>query len=331
MTAGAAFAQSAPAPSLPFGTWQRFVDPNEGSFQVDVPVGWHVSGGLARRNAMQMWPWLSAITPDGWTMIGLGDPGLQSYFLPTPMLAMTGFREGSIYNSGAGVTYVVSRYRTGRDFGLSYGTQALSRVCTNTRVQNATDRPDIAAKMSGSGFQTTAAEIKFTCTKGASPLVGTLYSATTLVPWPMVGPGAGIWFPSLLAGVLSPAPLEGVGEGVMAHMLDSFRINPAWEAAQSQTALDSARIMSGANQHLSSTIMQAWQSRGAALDRAMDADSRARLGIDIYTNPSTGTRYTVENRSSYYWMDPQGQVVGTDTDTPPGADFSRLQRVPPGR
>jgi hypothetical protein len=75
-------AAQAPVAALPLGQWTKFIDPNEGSFLMDVPAGWRISGGLARRNALQMWPWISAVSPDGNTVLAFGDPTLQSYTLP---------------------------------------------------------------------------------------------------------------------------------------------------------------------------------------------------------------------------------------------------------
>jgi hypothetical protein len=62
----------------------------------------------------------------------------------------------------------------------------------------------------------------------------------------------------------------------------------------------------------------------------MEARSRATLGIEVYTNPATGERYTVPNTYNHVWINPQGNVVGTETDTSPGSAFEPLQRVPPG-
>ena len=40
------------------------------------------------------------------------------------------------------------------------------------------------------------------------------------------------------------------------------------------------------------------------------------------------TIYTVANNHKFYWVNPSGTVVGTETDTPPKG-FSRLNRMPP--
>ncbi len=161
-------------------------------------------------------------------------------------------------------------------------------------------------------------------------MVAMAVSATTLYPMPMVGPGAGLWYPSVLAGFVAPQPLSGVAAGVMGHMLASFETSPAWVARQSQTTMAVSHIATEANHAVSRSIMQSWAQRGAALDRSMDAGSRVRLGIDYLADPSTGRRYTVENKHQFYWIDPQGSITGTDTDTPPPGSVRQLQTVPSG-
>jgi hypothetical protein len=175
-------AAQTPVPALPFRQWSKFTDPNEGSFSIEVPVGWRVSGGLQRRNALQFWPWLTAVTPDGNTILAFGDPALQSYVLPTPGLAMTGFREGSLYNGGLGTMYVVSGCIPGQNFAVGYGNQQLPRFCTDVRVTAAADRPDLAARFASGGFsQTTAGEARFTCRRNGTAMEAYVFCATSLL------------------------------------------------------------------------------------------------------------------------------------------------------
>lgn len=308
--------------------WTRFVDPSEGAFAVDVPAGWVTSGGLARRNALQMWPWVSAVSPDGSIIVGLGDPGLQSHVLPTQMLAMTGFTEGRLYNGGGGTTYIVGRYQTGRDFAVGYGLSKLSQYCAGVQTTKVQDRADVGRQLSDAATQTTAGEATFTCSKQGVPTVGTLYAATSLFMMPMAGPGAGLWYPSLLAGAVSPQASAGAAASMVAHMLDSYQVSPAWIGRQSQTTMEASRITTAAGHAVSKAITQSWQDRNASMDRNSEAGSRQRLGIERYVNPSTGSGYTVDSQHEYNWVKPNGAVVGTDTLTAP-PDATQLQREPP--
>ena len=91
-----------------------------------------------------------------------------------------------------------------------------------------------------------------------------------------------------------------------------------------------SRIATATGHAISDGIMRSWEAKNATIDRIMEARSRATLGIEVYTNPATGERYTVPNTYNHVWINPQGNVVGTETDTSPGSAFEPLQRVPPG-
>jgi|SRR5579875_556435 len=321
-----AAAAQAPVATLPPIAWQTFIDPNEGMFSMDVPAAWRVSGGLARRNALQYWPWLAAVSPDGNTILGFGDPNLQNYVLPTPILAATGFQEGSMYSPGGGTMYIVGRYITGPDFAVVYAERQLPRFCSDIQPTSRRERPDIAAGLAAGASRATAGEARFACRKDGMDMAAYVFCATSEVS---LG-GIGFWYPSVLFAYLAPRPLAGIAEQMIAHMLGTLVVNPEWLARQTETSMAVSRITTGTGRAISESIMRGWQARNATIDRMMEEGSRARLGIDIYADPATGTRYTVANTHSYYWVDPRGRVVGTDTDTPP-TGFERLQRVPPGR
>ena len=112
-------------------------------------------------------------------------------------------------------------------------------------------------------------------------------------------------------------------------MIRTVQINPSWAMSQSQTTAAISRINAQANAAISDTIMSGWEQRGAIMDRVMAEDERARLGIDEYSDPVTGTQYTVNNTSRYYWTDAGGNILGTDTADPPGPAFRQLHRIPP--
>lgn len=316
-------AMNGPVAALPFIRWQQFVDPYEGSFSMAAPAGWQVSGGIARRNALQYWFWLTAVSPDGNTVIAFGDASSQSFILPTPMLAAAGMGEGSLYNGGGGTVYRVHRYLPGVTYARLYAEQQLPRFCSDSQLREQRERQDVAgwvgALVHGA---TTAGEVRYTCRKNGMAMDAYTFAATSFLP------GSPIWYPSALYGFLTPQPLTPVVEQMVAHMLRSIAANPAWVARQMHTAVDVSRIATETGHRMSDTIMQGWEERGATIDHIMEERSRATLGIDIYSDPATGQTYTVANTHDYYWRNPAGTIIGTETDTPPGPNFSRLQRVP---
>ena len=61
---GAATAQSSPSGSLSVSGYVRLTDPLEQAFSLDVPASWRSEGGLARRAALQINPYVRSLSPD---------------------------------------------------------------------------------------------------------------------------------------------------------------------------------------------------------------------------------------------------------------------------
>jgi hypothetical protein len=308
--------------------WTKFSDPQEGAFQVDVPQGWQVVGGTVRRNALQYRSWVNATSPDRATIIAINDPNEWSYVIPTPLLAASGFREGSLYSGGGGTIYTVARYLDGQQFAVAWTKRKLATLCGRPRLVNSRARPDLTRQINAYagayGIRHDAGEANFTCMKESLGL--SAYVVADVVS--ISGQFGAIWYAQTIAGFLSPTPVAGVAAGLLAHMLGSVQVNPAWLARNSQMSMEVSRAAAQTNAAISDSIMRGWENRGAVIDHVMEEGSRARLGIDVYADPATGTEYTVAHDHNFYWVNPSGTVVGTETDTAPKG-FSRLNRVPP--
>ncbi|MBV9523418.1 MAG: hypothetical protein JO010_11525 [Alphaproteobacteria bacterium] len=320
--------QGQPVAAVPVVEWTRFVDPNEGAFSLDVPQGWKNAGGTVRRNALQVWLYETSVSPDGDTLMTINDPNSVSYVIPTPLLAAGGFVEGSLYGGGGGTQYVVARYKSGAEFAVSYGLQALPRLCAAAHSTRSTPRQDTGREINALyrpyGMTVDAGEAVFTCRKGAMAMQAYIFVAITAIH----GQFGAIWYPSLILGFLTPERFSAPVAGLLGHMIGSVEMNAQWVSRQGETNMAVSRIASRSNAAVSNAIMRSWEQHGAALDKIMDEGSRTRLGIDYYANAS-GQQFTVENTHQYYWINDAGKVVGTETDTAPGADFSRMRRVSP--
>jgi len=305
--------------------WQRFSDPNEGAFDLEMPQGWKVSGGLLRHNALQYRAWASAISPDGATILGINDPAEESYATP-----MYGFPVGSIYNGGGGTTYRVAPYESGMQYAVSWGTRKLQAFCAGIKVTNKNTRPDITRQIgslsASMGVSRDFGEATFACEKSGIPMTAYAFVSTTAI---RTGPQGGLWYADTIEAFLAPSPVAGLAAGLLAHMIKSARPSPAWVARQSQTNLDVSRIATQTNAAISDSIMHGWEAKGATDDRLREQRSREQLGIEVYADAATGTQYTVANTHPYNWVNAGDTVVGTDTDTSPGPGFRRLNRVPP--
>lgn len=308
--------------------WQVFSDPNEGAFQIEVPQGWRVGGGTARRSALQFRLWATAISPDGSTILSVNDPQALYYIAPSPMLVSTGFPPGSLYSPGGGNAYIVAPYQSGSQFAAYWGGGKLSSFCTAVTIVGSRERPDLAQSVNSItaslGIYVDFGETTFSCSRNGRPMTANFTASTV-----MDGPPGGIWYPDVIESFVAPTPVAGLAAGILAHMVKSNQINPTWAMGQSQTTAAVSRITAQTNNYISDSITKGWEQRGAIIDRVMEEGSRTRLGIDVYSDPTTGTEYTVSNTSHHYWTDASGNVVGTDTDDAPAAGYHRLNRVPP--
>lgn len=331
----AAFAQDKggyPAAAIPVVQhWQVFSDPNEGAFRVEMPQGWKLSGGTVRHNALQFRNWASAISPDGATSLGLNDPVEPSYIAPSPLLAAAGFRVGSLYSGGGGTTYIIAPYETGVQFAVSWGRRKLQAVCSAIKVVAERPRADLSSQLNELtmhfGVTHDFGEATFVCDRNGIVVTAYAFTGTTRIGGPN-GQG-GLWYADTIEAFLAPRPVAGLAAGLLSHVVKSVQLNPGWIARQSQANMDVSRIATQTNAAISDSIMRDWQERGATVDRVLEEGSRARLGIDVYTDPVTGAQYTVANTHKYYWTNANGAVVGTDTDTAPSPMFRRLKHAPP--
>jgi hypothetical protein len=284
----AAAQSGVPAAAIPIvHKWTKFSDPQESAFQVDVPQGWKVVGGTIRRNALQYRSWVNATSPDGATIVAINDPDEWSYVIPTPLLAASGFHEGSLYGGGAGTIYTVARYRDGQQFAVAWTKRKLATLCGAPKLINSRARPELTRQInayaSAYGIRHDAGEANFTCMKGSLGL--SAYVVADVVS--IGGQFGAIWYAQTIAGFLSPSPVAGVAAGLLAHMLGSVQVNPAWIARNSQMSMEVSRAATQTNAAISDSIMRGWENRGAVIDRIMEEGSRARLGIDVYADPTT--------------------------------------------
>lgn len=318
-----------PVASLPMvREWVRFTDPQERAFTIDVPRQWKVEGGTARWNALQVRFWLRATSPDGNTIIAINDPAEPFFVVPTPTLAGAGFHEGSDYSPTGATFYKVARYRDGAAYSAAWGQAKLAALCESVRLVSSRPLPELSQLTNryaaAVGMHRDDGEAAFSCRRHGVAMTAYVQTGINSIG----NQAGGMWLADQIVGFLAPVPVAGMAAGLLATMVSSARIDPAWSERQLGTNAAVSRITTANNAAISDIIMRGWAERGAIIDRVMEEGSRARLGIDVYADPATGTEYVVGLGNNYYWTNPAGQVLGTDTDSAPYG-WRRLNRVPP--
>ncbi|MBX9693186.1 MAG: hypothetical protein K2Z81_12430 [Cyanobacteria bacterium] len=312
----------------------KFTDPSENSFWLDVPTGWKVEGGLTRVSAIDVRPWVKAVSPDQLVTAFIGDGKISPCTMPSSTGNALGFRVGSMYNGT-----VIQPYIPARKFAEKYARSNLEAYLSNIQVVAEHDHPDVAAAVNGTvgATKSEAASIKMTAMYGDIPAVA-YYLAVTKAT---VGYGTGMWWVTKLAGVVAPAERDEEALSVILRMLGSYQVNPAWEQNQLRNTMEVSRHYTQVSQRVSQAISdrywsqqehnrrmnQAYWDRQTSQDNAANKFTNYILGVEDVQDPSTGTTYQVQYGPQYHYIDPTGTYI-VGGDSAPSPEWQQLISLP---
>lgn len=320
------------APRLRYVRWH---DPHENAFSLEAPEGWQIRGGLFRMASVDVRGAWQVVSPEGDIVITGGDAELPPFTEPTPMLAMTGFPEGSWYSPGYGVRMMVRRYMPGAAFAREYVVARAAPYCTDVVVTASRDLPDAVAAINaiyaqhqafGVAMRLSAGEAAFTCRHRGRPARGYYFAGTQLTQ--VAGMQGGLWRAEYLAGFVASEEKLELAREVFDHILRSIEVNPQWMAMQQNLTASTSRIVSRTHAEISRIIENSYWKRQAVMDELSRRRSNAILSVEDVIDPATGRELKVESGSNYYWIDHRGAIVGTETHTRPSIDFREMIRLP---
>jgi hypothetical protein len=307
--------------------YQKFVDPDQNSFTIDVPVGWKATGGMVRPIPIDARPWIKVVSPDELCTIFIGDPSIAPATIPTPLLYKLGFREGSNYNTGYGLKSVVLSYQPATKFVQKYANMVLNRFASGIACERVEDHPDIARSLNGNAQMSSAASAKFTGTYGSTPMVA-YFLASTKGNWVS---GVGSWWVTMIGGAVTTPDRDQAAIDIFLHMWRSFAYNPAWTGSAIQAAGETSRIVSQASDSIFRSINNSYWNRQRSQERAANNFSNCIRGRQDLQDPATGTVYNVDYGPKYHWINSGGQILSTDSNEIPGVDWTQMTAVPGSR
>jgi hypothetical protein len=296
-------------------SYRRFRDPVEGSFDVDYPEGWAVSGGLYRGSATDVRGWVLMTSRDRKITVQMGDPRLGTFHIP-----MAGFPEGSVYSPGYNLTMQVRGYQPAAQFLPDWIRWNFERSCPVARVDEVRDRSrEVAAVQAGDvpGSQRTLADVTFSCRAEGRESRG--YYLAQVVAFP-----GGMWMVEFLSGYLAVVDVEPEAHGVWRHVVASFNPDLAWGQRQQALAMTTSQQVAGGAQVVSDSIRERHDATQRILDGSSRRWSNAYRGVEEVVDTPSGRRLTVQSGANYFWTDNRGNVAGTDTYGAPSADFRQL-------
>ncbi|HUI55093.1 MAG TPA: hypothetical protein VLY04_08985 [Bryobacteraceae bacterium] len=341
---GAAAAGAAPAPAPV--KWTRWTDPREGAFGVSIPQGWSITGGSIRYSATDIRESVVVLAPDRTIRITAGDANIGAFAEPHPMYARAGLREGMYTSLGDGSKLQIRRFTPASQFVREYIAGPALRDCTGVQILSENQRPDLAAASEEQArahrvpnVRITTGGLSFSCTWNGRPARGYYAAATAFVPSQM----GGIWYVDALHGYVAASERQQEADSISRHVYESMQVNSDWKRKEDQMAADavaadnarSAEIQARARkaiaesqQATSDMIVKGYEARSRVYDEIARKRENAILGTVDIVDPSSGKQYKVDNYSDYHWMNNQGVIVGTKTDTSPGLDWRQMITLP---
>jgi hypothetical protein len=337
---------AAAVPAISSVSYIKFTDPREHAFSMDVPRGWRVVGGAYRLTTTDIRNNVTVMSPDGAVRVFFGDTHFGAFTAPNRMMSSVGMREGSTETISDGSKIEVHAYMTGEQFAHAYVQKYIRPQCSDLNVESHQMRQDLAAQFTQkastegvTGARMTAGDVTFTCNLHGSQMRGYVAVATA---GKSQGPTS-IRFAYRLYGYIAAPESEPVAQKVTQQMLDSWRLDLGWlshemqmanaEVAQgrAQSQQFQAQTMQAIHQDQQETsdlIVKGYEQRSQVYDNISRQRENAILGQVDVVDPSSGTQYKVDNYSNYHWMNNQGYVAGTGTDSSPGSDWRELVEQP---
>ncbi|MGQ0570860.1 MAG: hypothetical protein ACT4P5_15250, partial [Armatimonadota bacterium] len=313
-----------------YTTWR---EPNEGAFTLEVPEGWRVTGGITRPNPITTQEEVAAVSADGTILVYAGNVAPQ-FYEENDWIRYAGVRQGDTFNN-SGILFTVWPYLPGERFIAQWMLPRRHRAYTVTGAQ---PLPQLAEPMNQFMRQLTpyveyhAGQIQWRFAMQGRPYLGGALSITVvlIVGQSLMTPGQiyRTWGLAHLVAVEAPEDRYQTAIAVINHMVATYKPNEAWLRGQQELVRRQSQIIADMGRDISDTISRTYWTNQAIKDEISRRGANARLGLVDVTDPATGTQYKVSSGSNYYWMDQQGNVVGTNTHTRPDINFRELIVLP---
>lgn len=295
---------------------ETWTDPAEGAFSVKVPAGWSTTGGTERPSRLLVQASVASVSPDSELAVLMTD-AIPLYVEPNNLLAAGGIYEGGTYVDPMGYRAPVRRYAPGATLVVDYLLPSHDPPVEVTRVEN---RPDLASQLATYGINTyDAGEVEYVFERDGVPHTGGALAITERVS---IGGYSG-WHVWRLFRAEAPTARYPEALAALRDLASSFRIDEHWAARQAETTRQQSGIITQMSSDVGETLSRGYWARQQVYDALSERRSKATLEVEDVTDDA-GNTYRVESGPRYFWIDPQGTIVGTEAHTRPDVDFREL-------
>jgi hypothetical protein len=312
--------------------WVNYNDSAEGAFNMDVPLGWQVKGGMYRFGYFDVRWMMGVRSLDGKVVIRINDIDVPPYALPGPRTPP----EGQPLIKPQQYQMVVERFQQAQPYAETYARHTFSSLCTTMEPSTSAWSPTLPAGWLSQQQQSSTGAVAYACATSDGPRILNVYSFNTLVQ----GQGYGFWIATPISILCSPDRCAQA-QSMTQHMIDSWQKNPQWVQYQNQlTQIGLQHIREGFQQFMQQMqqiherFTQSLNQQQASFYSHMHSEERQFSSWDDVinnetnvTDPDTGTQFKVFTGPKHNYYE-NGLGVKINSDISPGPDFHQLQVNP---
>ena len=313
--------------------WVRYNDSAEGAFNMDVPLGWQIQGGMYRFGYFDVRWMMGARSLDGKVIILINDVNAPPYVLPGPF---TG-REGQSYTKPQQMQMVVANFQEAQPYAEIYAKRRFSNICKSMTPSTDTWQPSIREKTQDlPPARVSDGSVAYNCDSSDGPRTAYVFSRNVLVQ----GQNYAFWTAEPVSVLCLPERCAQARE-MTQHMMDSWEKNPQWVQYQNRlTQVGLAQIQAAFGQFMQQMqqfhqqFTQSMNQQVAGYYARQNAQAKQVSGwcdnINGLTNvsdPKTGAQFQVFSgpKSNYY---ANGLGVKINSNISPGPEFYQLDVIP---
>lgn len=310
--------------------WVRYNDSAEGAFDMDVPLGWQIQGGMYRFGYFDTRWMMGARSLDGKVVILIDDVNVPPYVLPSPFTGS----EGQAYSKPQQMQMVVARFQEAQPYAELYAKRRFGDICKSMTPSTDTWRPVLhdtgqdlpPAKVSDG-------TVAYSCDSSDGPRTAYIVSRNTLFQ----GSNYAFWTAAPSSILCSPDRCAEARE-MAQHMMDSWQKNPRWVQYQQQlTQIGLAQIqvafskfmqqMQQFHQQFTQSLNQqvsGYYSRQNAQAKQVSQFCDNLNGLTNVRDPKTGAQFQVFSgpKPNYYT---NGNGIKVNSLFSPGPDFYQYE------
>jgi hypothetical protein len=300
------------APGLERIDFDRWTDPVERAFSLDVPKGWKVRGGTVRRAANDVRQVVLAVNPEQSALIQFGDADIPP-FIDVPAVKDRAIGPAPAMEAGS-VSAFGRRYIGWRVRPL-IPDLAIDAERRLPALQHRLQSIQSAYTTGGVERRVEAGELVFRGTWNDKPSRGYLFASITRIVPPN---GRSMWIAGdfgSLQGIIAAEGRIPTAIAVMNRMRTSFETNPQWFRDNARAVESIARVATETGAHVADAVATAFGNDEVVADRSIYnryAENRQRDVVPFKAPQETAGR-SVQVGSNYYWIGERGLIFGTNT------------------